>query len=199
LARSGTKIEIWVLRDTDVVLLETFGHRELDGTQRRGVVLLGIAKARFEGLTQAGVAQPLRALVRGAGSVRHGKRQRQGLRHLIVNGVLLEVVGHCKHSVLLQKVLCGREEEGVMGDGGAALDGEEEEDALEGMEEEALDEDGMRWRIWGGGGVGGGVGGRWLRACYRPHHQGGCSAPRMSRGRYFQRTPHAPTLPLAAP
>ena len=158
LARSGTKIEIWVLRDASVVVLETFGHRELDGTQRRGVVLLGIAKARFEGLTQAGVAQPLRALVRGAGSVRHGKRQRQGLRHLIVNGVLLEVVGHCKHSVLLQKVLCGREEEGVMGDGGAALDGEEEEDALEGMEEEALDEDGMRWRIWGGGGVGGGVG-----------------------------------------
>ena len=45
-----------------------------------------------------------------------------------------------------------------MGDGGAALDGEEEEDALEGMEEEALDEDGMRWRIWGGGGVGGAVG-----------------------------------------
>ena len=29
-----------------------------------------------------------------------------------------------------------------MGDGGAALDGEEEEEALEGMEEEALDEDG---------------------------------------------------------
>ena len=71
-----------------------------------------------------------------------------------------------------------------MGDGGAALDGEEEEDALEGMEEEALDEDGMRWRIWGGGGVGGGVGGgRWLRACYRPvrHHQSGAPA-RMSRG-----------------
>jgi len=42
------------------------------------------------------------------------------------------------------KVLCGREkeEEGVMGDGGAALDGEEEEEALEGMEEDALDEDG---------------------------------------------------------
>ena len=58
-----------------------------------------------------------------------------------------------------------------MGDGGAALDGEEEEEALEGMEEDALDEDGDaledmgRW--WCGRWCGRGWR-RWLRACYRP-------------------------------
>ena len=53
-----------------------------------------------------------------------------------------------------------------MGDGGAALDEEEEEEALEGMEEDALDEDGDavedtgRW--WCGRWCG--TGGRWLPA-----------------------------------
>ena len=59
-----------------------------------------------------------------------------------------------------------------MGDGGAALDEEEEEEALEGMEEDALDEDGEaledmgRW--WCGRCCGRGWRRRWLRACYRP-------------------------------
>ena len=69
-----------VAQGATIVVLETFRHRKLDGALCRGVVLLGIAKARLQGLAQAGVAKPLRgAVVLRAGSMRHGERHRQGL------------------------------------------------------------------------------------------------------------------------
>ena len=86
-----------------------------------------------------------------------------------------------------------------MGDGGAALDGEEEEEALEGMEEDALDEDGdaledmKRW--WCG---------RWWGTRCRGAAsvlQAGSAPGRVLRsaneqGRYFQRTLDAWNLQL---
>ena len=87
-----------MLRGVTIVVLETFRHRKLDGALCRGVVLLGIAKARLEGFAQAGVTKALRgAVVLRAGNMRHGKRQRQSPLDLIVHATLLEV-RHGKHS-----------------------------------------------------------------------------------------------------